>query len=164
MLCFVRISANSKNVRENLQQIKKRPSKMTTNQNRTGEIRPKNYIWSPLVIGITNFTVDNLIVWTFLSHENEANSQGWNYVLIRRQDPLENNSPVGKELSLDRRTTTGHWGQSGLSHWLCWGLRVIEDFAFSNQRNFFRIPPYCKLSLSGETPGRQSMPPTGISG
>ena len=36
MLCFVRISANSKNVRENLQQIKKRPSKMTTNQNRTG--------------------------------------------------------------------------------------------------------------------------------
>ena len=36
MLCFVRISANSKNVREHLQQIKKRPSKMTTNQNRTG--------------------------------------------------------------------------------------------------------------------------------
>ena len=35
-LGFVRISANSKNVRENLQQIKKRPSKMTTNQNRTG--------------------------------------------------------------------------------------------------------------------------------
>ena len=32
---------------------------------------------------------------------------------------------------------------------------VIEDFAFSDQRNFFRIPPYCSLPLSvtetGET-------------
>ena len=27
------------------------------------------------VTGVTNFTVDNLIVWTFLSNENEANSR-----------------------------------------------------------------------------------------
>ena len=42
MLCFVRISANSKNVRENLQQIKKRPRKFTTNQETSEKIYNKS--------------------------------------------------------------------------------------------------------------------------
>ena len=77
--------------------------------------------------------------------------QEWNYVLIRRQDPLENNSPVRKELSwtgellLDTEDSLDSHTDSAEDS------VVIEDFAFSDQRNFFRIPPYCKLSLSGET-------------
>ena len=98
----------------------------------------------------TTFSIRSLQIADFLPN------QGVELCAYSTSGPIRKNSPVGKEFSwtgellLDTEDSLDSAKDS----------MVIEDFAFSDQRNFFRIPPYCKLSLSG----RQSMPPTGISG
>ena len=76
--------------------------------------------------------MDIFNLYQFVSYGRRF-EQGWNYVLIWRQDPLENNSPVGKEFScrkiilLDRRTTTGHWTLTLTLPRTPWSLRTLPS-------------------------------------
>ena len=68
--------------------------------------------------------------------------------------PIRKQLTCRKRILLDRRTVRTLKKVSTLTM-TAEDSVVIEDFAFSDQRNFFRIPPYCRLLLSvtetGET-------------